>query len=137
MKLVISFCLLMLLCSCFDYSQQELKPTKVSISLKDINFNTLQQNIHRDTVFYITNAGTNPLLIYNVETSCGCTTSSWTKRPIKPGKKGEVKVSYDAKYPGRFHKTITVYANIENSQIKLSISGEVEYEKRVLVVNSD
>jgi len=65
------------------------------------------------------------LIIQVVETSCGCTTPKWTTQPIQGGESGEIRMTYDAKYPGHFNKTITVYANVENSPVKLSISGQV------------
>ena len=37
--------------------------------------------------FHFTNKGTTPLVIKDVQASCGCTTPSYTKEPIQPGKK--------------------------------------------------
>ena len=67
-----------------------------------------------------------------VETSCGCGVPKWTRKPIKPNKSGEIEVTYDAKYPGKFHKTITVFANTDDSPVQLTISGEVEYDKALI-----
>ena len=40
--------------------------------------------------FTFTNKGTKPVAIYQVLSSCGCTTAGWTKRPVAPGESGEV-----------------------------------------------
>ncbi len=36
------------------------------------------------------NKGDKPVIITNVRTSCGCTSKSYSKEPIQPGKKGKV-----------------------------------------------
>jgi len=42
----------------------------------------------------------------DVKTSCGCTIPEWPRKPVKPGAKGEIKVKYDAAFPGVFqHQT--------------------------------
>jgi hypothetical protein len=74
--------------------------------------------------FEFTNVGKSPVLITNVESSCGCTTPEWTKEPVLPGKAGFVKAIFDPKdRPGIFEKEITVTTKTE--QVKLKISGEV------------
>jgi hypothetical protein len=42
-------------------------------------------------IFEFTNPGKTPLVILNVETSCGCAAADWTEKPVKPGKSGQVK----------------------------------------------
>jgi len=81
------------------------------------------------TIFEITNKGINPLVIQYVKSSCGCTIPEWTMSPIEHNKKGEIKVIYDAKLPGRFNKTISVFYNGKDSPKKLIIKGEVPYPK--------
>jgi len=61
--------------------------------------------------FVITNTGTEPLVIENIQASCGCTTPEWKKEPVAPGKDTEIKVGYNAATAGNFEKTITVYYN--------------------------
>ena len=58
--------------------------------------------------FEFVNAGTAPILIKNVESSCGCTSPQWSRQPVLPGQKGFVKATFDPKdRPGFFDKTIT------------------------------
>ena len=77
-------------------------------------------------IFHFTNKGNAPLILNNVRASCGCTTPEWTQKPIPPGEKGAVKVSYNPQNrPGPFHKTISVYTNGEEPQSVLRISGIV------------
>jgi hypothetical protein len=78
-------------------------------------------------IFDFTNTGKSPLVISKVEASCGCTTPTWSKEPIEPGKKGSVTVTYNpAGRPGAFTKTITVYSNTFEEVDRLTIQGEVQ-----------
>ena len=75
--------------------------------------------------FTITNAGKEPITITLVQPSCGCTSPKYTKEPIKPGEKGEVVLTYDAKVSGFFSKTAQVKLN-DGQKYQLSIKGEVQ-----------
>lgn len=90
------------------------------------DFGALAYNGDGTVVFEYTNTGTQPLIILDVHSSCGCTTPIYTKEPIKPGDKGYVTVEYDTKREGAFSKTITINSTAKNSPIVLTISGEVE-----------
>ncbi|MBC7449240.1 MAG: DUF1573 domain-containing protein [Hymenobacteraceae bacterium] len=76
--------------------------------------------------FKFTNIGTAPIVIANVQASCGCTTPDWTKTPVLPGKTGFVKAVYNsAGRPGQFSKTVTVTSNATNASVALAIKGAV------------
>jgi hypothetical protein len=76
-------------------------------------------------VFTFTNVGEAPLVINQAVASCGCTIPDWPKKPIMPGKKGEIKVTYNGKgkFPGHFKKTITVRTNGVTEMTRLYIEG--------------
>lgn len=77
-------------------------------------------------VFVVKNEGKSPLVITRVISSCGCTTPTFTKEPIAPGKSGEIKVVYNPTgrvYP--FVKTVSVYSNGKKGPLVLTIKGEV------------
>lgn len=76
--------------------------------------------------FKFTNKGKAPLLINNVQTSCGCTVPEWPREPIPAGKTGSIKVKYDTNRGGSFNKTISVYSNAVNSPVVLTIKGNVQ-----------
>lgn len=78
-------------------------------------------------IFEFENNGEELLQISEVKTSCGCAVPTWTKEVLKPSEKGSLKVTYDAEYPGRFNKTITVFYNGKNSPLELKIKGKVPY----------
>jgi hypothetical protein len=90
------------------------------------NFATINAGGDGSCSFKFKNEGKAPLVLSNVQASCGCTTPSWTREPVKPGESGEIKVKYDTNRIGSFSKTITVTSNAENSPIILKIFGEVK-----------
>ncbi len=91
-----------------------------------IDYGTVKANSDGNKVFTFTNTGDKPLIISNVQPGCGCTASDWTKEPILPGKKGEVKVHYNTANLNAFKKTIDVFSNDPaNGRIVLYIQGTV------------
>lgn len=76
--------------------------------------------------FKFTNVGNQPIVIANVQASCGCTTPEWSKTPVPPGKTGFVKAVYNSNgRPGVFNKTITITSNADKPSLTLSIKGTV------------
>ena len=81
-------------------------------------------NTKAESEITIENTGEYPLIIYDIETSCGCTEVEWNKKPVKKGDFGRIKITYQDKYPGPFMKTITVYGNI-SKPLTCKIIGSV------------
>jgi hypothetical protein len=76
--------------------------------------------------FKFTNTGKEPLILSNVRASCGCTTPSWPKEPILPGKEGSILVTYSTQgRPGTFSKMITITSNADNPNKVIDIKGDV------------
>ena len=76
--------------------------------------------------FRFKNTGNQPVVIANVQASCGCTTPDWTKTPVLPGKMGVIKAMYSsAGRPGIFNKTVTVTSNATEASKVLTIKGSV------------
>ena len=76
-------------------------------------------------VFQFKNIGTEPLIIENVYSSCGCTVPTWTKAAIAPGKSGEIQVKYDTNRVGPIRRTITIYSNADEPTKAVKIKGRV------------
>ncbi|MFD2908661.1 DUF1573 domain-containing protein [Flavobacterium ardleyense] len=67
------------------------------------------------------------ILITSVRPACGCTAANYTKTPVKPGEKGMVAATFDAKSASPFQKTVTVMTNeggVESVKT-LSFKGKV------------
>jgi ribosomal protein L30E len=78
-------------------------------------------------VFAFKNTGNAPLIIQNVETSCGCTSPDYSKEPVLPGKSGFVKATFDPTgRPHTFDKSLTVISNAETNRVVLGIKGNVD-----------
>ena len=76
--------------------------------------------------FKFSNPGKEPLVLSNVRASCGCTTPSWPKDPILPGKDASIMVTYNTQgRPGAFNKSITVTSNSDTPNKVIYIKGEV------------
>ncbi|MBP5560329.1 MAG: DUF1573 domain-containing protein [Muribaculaceae bacterium] len=76
--------------------------------------------------FEFTNTGDKPLIIVDAVASCGCTKPEYSGKPIKPGKKGKIKVTYSPYgRPGAFRKTIKVKTNAAEKRATLTITGVV------------
>ncbi len=66
--------------------------------------------------FEFTNTGNEPLIIKDVNPSCGCTNVDWDKQPILPGKKGKIKVGLrTAEQHGTFMKEVYIQSNAANA----------------------
>lgn len=82
--------------------------------------------------FTFTNVGDAPLIINQAVASCGCTATEYTKTPVKPGEKGELKITYngEGKFPGHFKKSITVRTNGKVEMTRLYVEGDMEEVKK-------
>lgn len=92
----------------------------------EYDFGTISQGKVVEHVFKFTNDGEAPLVISNIQASCGCTTPDWSKQPIKPGEEGYVKVSFNsAGKSGAQSPTVTITANTSPSLTRLKLKGTV------------
>ena len=83
-----------------------------------------------DTVTYdfkFTNIGKSPLIITSGYASCGCTTPTWPKAPVKPGDGGVIHVKFDSKGKtiGLQDKLITITANTKPAENRVHLIGEI------------
>ncbi len=76
--------------------------------------------------FVFTNIGDGPLIISDVESTCGCTVPKYTTTPVQKGEKGTITVTFNAAsvQPG-FTKAVTIKSNARTPIKVLYIKGEV------------
>ena len=119
---------LVLVCGiAFASAQAEIKFDKLTN-----DFGTFSESSPVVTcTFTFTNVGNQPLVVNQAVASCGCTVPEYTKDPVKPGEKGEIKVTYNGtgKFPGHFKKSITVRTNGKVEMTRLYIEGPMEEKK--------
>ena len=81
--------------------------------------------------FSVKNVGKEPVAIYSVVSSCGCTDVEWTKAPIKPGETGKISVTYsNNEAPLPFDKNLTAYFSDAKKPVILRLRG-VCHEKKL------
>ncbi len=91
------------------------------------DFGDLKQGDRVEHTFRFTNTGNSPLIITNVEVTCGCTTpKGWPRDPIAPGAKSEITVAFNSagKY-GRQNKVVKVISNSVSPQNQVLFSANV------------
>ena len=121
---------LMLVCGMTTVMAQ--KPAQIKFDKTTHNFGSFSENEPKVSCsFTFTNIGEQPLVINQAIASCGCTVPEYTKTPIQPGEKGEIKVTYNGtgKFPGHFKKSITVRTNGAVEMTRLYIEGDMTEAK--------
>ena len=109
-----------------------VKPAQIKFDKTTHNFGTFSEsNPVVSCTFAFTNIGEQPLVINQAVASCGCTVPEYTKTPIQPGERGEIKVTYNGtgKFPGHFKKSITVRTNGAVEMTRLYIEGDMTEAK--------
>jgi len=108
-------------------AKKETKADKAPIEFKTmvIERNDIPYDSKEPFAFEFKNTGSEPIMITNVATSCGCTKAAQPTEPVKKGKSDKIIVNYDTKRVGPFTKTITVSTNVSTEPIILTIKGTV------------
>lgn len=97
----------------------------VQFDNETIDFGTAKLNQPVTVDFKFTNVGKQPVIIQNAQPSCGCTTPSWTKEPVLPGKTGSIKATYNAATLGSVSKTVFVNFKGISQTLELHLKGTV------------
>ncbi len=116
-----------------DYvaNAEGMDKTVVEWYAEEYNFGTVPEGTKVTYQYKFKNTGAVPLTLTSVKASCGCTTPSYSKEPVAPGKEGFIDVSFDTtNREGAQTKTITVIGNFQNEISKqLKLAGIVEKGK--------
>ncbi|MFA0962998.1 DUF1573 domain-containing protein [Roseivirga sp. BDSF3-8] len=97
-------------------SQEEANGPRIKFSESLHDFGDIHQGDKVQYVFSFENTGTEPLVLTNVETTCGCTASNWPRDPIAPGETGEMTVTFNSTGKmGLQNKNIRVRSNAVNN----------------------
>ena len=99
---------------------------KVKFKQETIDFGKTKLNKPVAVDFEFTNTSKEPVLVETARASCGCTTPTWTKEPILPGKKGKITAGYSANSVGQQNKTIWVKLKGVDQDKELHLTGTVE-----------
>lgn len=100
----------------------------ITFETKSHDFGDITQGDKVEYIFTFSNTGTEPLIITNVEVTCGCTTpKGWPRDPIPPGGKGELTVAFSSVGKiGRQNKPVIVVSNAVNPEgNRISFSANI------------
>ena len=76
------------------------------------DFGTITQGEKRVHEFMFENTGNKPLIISNAYADCGCTVAEVPPKPIAPGERNRIRVSFNSeKKSGIVNKTISIVTN--------------------------
>jgi hypothetical protein len=106
-------------------SAQDNEKAEFKFNEEKHDFGKVPQGTPVTTIFEFTNIGKEPLILTNVQPTCGCTIADYTKTPVKSGDKGIIKITYNAAFAAPFTKTIVVTSNATTPTKNLIIVGEV------------
>lgn len=100
---------------------------QISFDVSEHNFGTIAQGEKVSHTFSFRNIGDGPLQITDVTTSCGCTASKYSTKPVAPGESGTVEVIFDSYgREGKQLKSANVWTNCSDKPVKLQIFAEVK-----------
>lgn len=96
------------------------------------DFGEITEGEKVEHTFKFTNTGAEPLVITNVQVTCGCTTpKGWPRDPIPPGKKAELIVQFNSTGKiGRQNKVVTVISNASGGNSQITFTATV-LEKKI------
>lgn len=112
-------------------SAEAKKQADATFTETSFNFGTIAENGGPVThEFTFTNTGDANLVIVDARADCGCTKPEFPAKPIAPGAKGKIKVTFNPRYQAvNFSKVITVQTNGKHKKIRLKISGTIDKSK--------
>lgn len=102
-----------------------VSPVLLHFDKMEHDFGTIAQGTPQKAVFTLENRSDQPLILKKVKGSCGCTATSHTQEPVAPGTSTEIEATYNAKSLGAFTKTVSVYTNLQEEPVVLTIKGIV------------
>lgn len=119
----------LIICMLSSYAQQPLE-----FSPSEWDFGSIRES-DGPVSFTFTGRNTSdrPLVILHIFSSCGCTVPEYTRKPILPQEKTEIRVTYDpANRPGAFSKELGIFDSERNKIGVLHIRGTVEGREKTL-----
>ena len=98
---------------------------EITFSETEYTFMEMDEGDVREFEYKFKNTGTAPLMILDVDVTCGCTLASWHLKPIRPGEEGVLKVRFDSArhQSGIKRNTIDVFTN--GNYVRLFFTTEI------------
>ena len=112
----------------FAQTAEQAKGPVITWEQTSFDFGDIFQGDKVEHIYAFKNTGNEPLIITNVQVTCGCTTpKGWPKDPIPPGAEAEIIIAFNS--AGKFGKQNKVVTIISNSVGK---TNQVSFTTNVL-----
>lgn len=110
-----------------DEQVKNMPKTSMEVPDTKFNFGKIKQGDRVSHSYVIRNTGNQPLMIANVQTSCGCTAPFYPKGPILPGQSSEITLEFNsAGKKDHVLKNALIIANTDNSPFSIGFEADVE-----------
>lgn len=104
-----------------------MSQAEFSVTKKTINHGKVKEGIVLSFDYEITNTGNEPLIFKDYKVACSCTKASLPDKPILPGEKVKIPVTFDTKDKIGFQdRTIEITSNAKNGLMKLRFKVTVQ-----------
>ncbi len=125
MKKILTLCAVIIGFVAFTAMQTDNK-AEFKFEKETHDFGKIPQGTPVSVDFKFTNTGEEPLIISNVESTCGCTVPKYTNTPVLKGQTGIITVTFNAaSVQPSFAKAVTIKSNARTPIKLLYIKGEV------------
>jgi hypothetical protein len=100
---------------------------KIQLEEMAFDFGEITEGASINHSFKLKNTGNTPLIITDVQTTCGCTVPNWNRNPIQPNATDEIKVQFNSEgKEGKMEKPITIIANTYPVRTEFKLTGFVK-----------
>jgi len=91
------------------------------------DFGDIRQGEKVEHTYTFTNTGNQPLIITNVQVTCGCTTpKGFPRDPIAPGQTGQITIGFNSTGKiGKQNKVVTVVSNSSGDTNQVSFTTNI------------
>jgi hypothetical protein len=101
--------------------------TIISFKEKTFDFGYIKSGDVVTHNFIISNTGANPLVVYNVQGTCGCTVPHWPSKPVLPGDTGHIAIQYNSNgESGLQNKKMRVFTNTKPMETDIFFKANVK-----------
>jgi len=112
----------------FNFLKAQSKDSLAYIKIKNLkyDFGTVTQGKVVKIEYYFENKGESPLVISNIETTCGCTVADFPHYPVRKGDSGIILITFNTKeFLDKVNRFVNVISNASNSPVQLKFVGNI------------
>ena len=111
----------------------QAQPVLKVVEGTSLDFGTIYRGEQFERKLTLTNAGTDTLVLGNVEASCGCTGTVLSNTRLAPDQKGSLLIKFNSRnFSGPVHKTVTVHSNSSEAERTMIEFTATVYDEIVL-----